>query len=139
MCVTLEVVNRNSGVLIDKENYTISDILDEKYELSLLFDYYGNMLKENHRIIFEEYILDDMSLSEIATEQGITRQGVHDSIKRSTKHLNDYEQKLGLIKKGKKINETLKQLNQLIRTNDNLDNKEKKNIEDLCKKISREV
>mgnify|MGYP006879716915 CR=1 FL=1 len=58
MCVTLEVVNRNSEVLIDKENYTISDILDEKYELSLLFDYYGNMLKENHRIIFESQAMD---------------------------------------------------------------------------------
>ena len=66
---------------------------------SLLYDFYGGLLKENHRTIFEDYILNDYSLSEIAKERGISRQGVYDSIKRSTKRLLDFEDTLHLIDK----------------------------------------
>ena len=52
-------------------------------EISLLFDFYGDMLTEKQRDVVELYYNDDLSLSEIAENEGITRQGVRDSIKRA--------------------------------------------------------
>lgn len=58
-------------------------VLDTKYRQGLLYDFYGSLLKENNRIIFEDYVLNDLSLSEIAEEHGISRQGIHDAIKKN--------------------------------------------------------
>lgn len=84
----------------DKEE---ADALEKIVELSLLYDFYGVLLKEQKREIFEDYILNDFSLGEIAQERGISRQGVHDSIKRCSKELFEYEKKLGLIEKFNRI------------------------------------
>lgn len=110
MCIRLELVNTNDNIILDDSSSDFSDILDKKYELSLLFDYYGVLLKENHRDIFRAYVSDDMSLSEIACELGITRQGVHDSIKRSTKNLQDYENRLCLIANRTKVNNCINEI-----------------------------
>ena len=75
------------------------DALKEVYELSLLFDFYGELLGEHKKQIFEDYVLNDLSLGEIAESAGISRQGVHDLIKRCDKILNDYEAKLHLVEK----------------------------------------
>ena len=63
---------------------------------SILYDYYGDLLKENQASIIEMYYNLDYSLSEIAIEMGISRQGVHDALKRAEKNLSDYEQKIKL-------------------------------------------
>ena len=73
--------------------------IEERVELSLLYDFYGALLKENQRRMFEASILDDYNLAEIAEDENITRQGVHDAIKRACKQLREYEQKLGLVEK----------------------------------------
>ena len=52
-------------------------------QMSLLFDYYGELLSEKQRVCFDLYYNQDLSLSEIASELGITRQGVHDSLSRA--------------------------------------------------------
>ena len=57
--------------------------IEERVELSLLYDFYGALLKENQRRMFEGSILDDYNLAEIAEDENITRQGVHDAIKKS--------------------------------------------------------
>ena len=72
---------------------------DVRYEYTLLFDFYGALLTDKNYSIFEEYTCNDMSLSEIASEYGITRQGVRDTINRSAKKLVEYEERLGLIRK----------------------------------------
>lgn len=137
MCVRLEVTCSN-GLKIDDKNYDIGNILDEKVELSLLYDYYGDLLKDNHRDIFREYILDDMSLSEIAVLHGITRQGVHDSIKRSTRQLRDYEDKLSLVSKAKKIDSLVKDTINIVVT-DTLGVEDRETIIQNLKQISEEV
>ncbi len=71
--------------------------IEERVELSMLYDFYGALLKEHQQQMFEAYILDDFSITEIADDMGITRQGVHDAIKRATKQLREYEEKLGLV------------------------------------------
>lgn len=73
--------------------------LQEVYELSMLYDFYGELLGDHKKRIFEDYILNDLSLAEIADNTGMSRQGVHDAIKRCTKALRGYEEKLRLAEK----------------------------------------
>lgn len=73
--------------------------LAEVYELSMLFDFYGELLGDHKKQIFEDYMLNDLSLAEIADNTGLSRQGVHDIIKRCTKALRGYEEKLHLARK----------------------------------------
>lgn len=72
-------------------------IIEERVELSMLYDFYGALLKENQQRIFEASILEDYNFSEIAQEEGITRQGVYDIVKRATRQLKLYEEKMGLV------------------------------------------
>ena len=63
----------------------------------MLYDFYGELLTEHQRTVYGELVTNDMSLSEIAEEQGISRQAVHDIIKRCDKQLETYESKLHLL------------------------------------------
>lgn len=87
--------------------------LDQLYELSLLYDFYGALLKDHQREIFEDYILNDLSLSEIAAQQEISRQGVYDIIKRCSKQLTEYEGKLNLIEKFHNTKERVNKINNI--------------------------
>lgn len=62
-----------------------------------LYDFYGELLTEHQRQIYEGVVYENLSLAEIAKEQGISRQGVHDIIKRCDKSLLEYEDKLKLV------------------------------------------
>ena len=64
-----------------------------------LYDFYGELLTEHQKRVYEDVVLNDMSLSEIAQEFGISRQGVHDLIKRCDKILRGYEEKLHLVER----------------------------------------
>ena len=68
-------------------------------EISNLLDFYGEMLTEKQRDFLDYYYNEDLSLSEIAQNEGITRQGVRDSIKRAEAQMFDMEKKLGLCEK----------------------------------------
>lgn len=68
-------------------------------EHGLLYDFYGELLTAHQRQIYEDAVYHDMSLAEIADIQGISRQGVHDLIRRCDKILTQYEERLGLVKK----------------------------------------
>ena len=67
--------------------------MEEKIEQAYLYDFYGELLNEHQRRIYEDFVFNDLSLGEIANEEGISRQGVHDMIKRCTKSLEGYEEK----------------------------------------------
>lgn len=64
-----------------------------------LYDFYGELLTEYQKSVYEDVVLNDLSLSEIAEERGISRQGVHDLIKRCDRILNSYEEKLHLVER----------------------------------------
>lgn len=68
-------------------------------EISLLYDFYGQLLTAKQRELLKLYHEDNYSLSEIAEEYGISRQGVHDAVKKAEKSLHAYENKLGLVNK----------------------------------------
>lgn len=86
------------------------DKLDEVVQLSILYDFYGELLNDRKKQIFEDYILNDLSLSEIADLQGISRQGVYDVVKRCSQELKTYEDKLGLTKKFQIVKEKLNRI-----------------------------
>lgn len=69
--------------------------------LSFLLDCYGEMLTEKQKALMDYYYNQDLSLAEIAENEGITRQGVRDSVKRAETQLYEMEQKLGIFKKTK--------------------------------------
>lgn len=66
---------------------------------SLLFDFYGELLTEHQKQIYEDVVMNDLSYSEIARDSGVSRQGVYDMMKRSDKILEEYEAKLHLVEK----------------------------------------
>ena len=72
--------------------------MEKNVEICLLLDFYGKMLTERQREIMMLYYEDNLSLTEIAEELGISKQGVSDSIKRSEKVLYETENKLFLLK-----------------------------------------
>lgn len=67
--------------------------------LSALLDIYGGLLTEKQRLLFELYYDEDLSLSEIAENEGITRQGVRDALKKAEHQLHFFEETLGLMRK----------------------------------------
>lgn len=73
--------------------------MEKFFEQALLYDFYGELLTPHQRNIYEDAVFNDMSLSEIAEVQGISRQGVHDLVRRCDKILQDYESKLHLVNK----------------------------------------
>lgn len=66
---------------------------------TLLYDFYGELLTDKQKEIYELFYQNDMSLSEIAGELGISRQAVRDQLKRTERILSDYELKLGLVER----------------------------------------
>jgi predicted DNA-binding protein YlxM (UPF0122 family) len=72
----------------------------EKFvEQTLLYDFYGELLTERQQQVYESVVLEDYSLSEVAEDLGISRQGVHDMIKRCNHTLKEYESRLHLVEK----------------------------------------
>ena len=83
--------------------------LEKKNYYNILFGYYGDLLTEKQQALFEEYYGEDFSLSEIASEYNISRNAVHDTIKKVLTILDEFEEKLGLYKKDKKLDNILKE------------------------------
>lgn len=73
--------------------------MEEKVRQAYLYDFYGELLNGHQRKIYEDFMFNDFSLSEIAEEENISRQGVSDLIRRCTRKLEDYEAKLRLLEK----------------------------------------
>lgn len=71
--------------------------MERIFEQALLYDFYGELLTEHQRSVYEDAVLNDLSLGEIAEQRGISRQGVHDLIRRCDRILQDYEEKLHLV------------------------------------------
>lgn len=71
--------------------------MSKNLDITLLLDFYGDMLTDKQRSFISYYYNDDLSLSEIAADEGITRQGVRDAIKRAETQLIAMEDRLGLV------------------------------------------
>lgn len=93
--------------------------MERIFERNLLYDFYGELLTEHQRNIYEDAVFGDLSLSELAEDYGITRQGVHDLIKRCDKLLQGYEDKLHLVEKFLKVKELASDITRIAETIEN--------------------
>jgi predicted DNA-binding protein YlxM (UPF0122 family) len=87
--------------------------MDEKLKQAYLFDFYGEMLNAHQRRIYEDFMFNDLSLGEIAAEEGISRQGVADMVRRCGKKLEGYEEKLHLVGKFLSVKSDVEQIHTL--------------------------
>ena len=84
--------------------------LSEFLEVSTLLDYYKNLLSDKQREYLVNHFEEDLSLSEIAKNNNVSRQAVYDNIKRGIKLLKEYEEKLGFYEKDIELYGKLKEL-----------------------------
>lgn len=75
--------------------------MEKLLQVTYLYDFYGQLLTEKQENIIRKYYLEDLSLSEIASQEQVSRQSIHDTIKQGEKKLATYEEKLGLVKRFK--------------------------------------
>lgn len=87
--------------------------MEKIVEQGILYDFYGELLTEHQKQLYEAVVYENMSLSEVASEHGISRQGVHDLIKRCDKTLYDYEEKFHLVAKFTSIKGKIEEINNL--------------------------
>lgn len=85
-------------------------MIEKKVEVSVLYDYYQELLTKTQQNIIELYFNYDLSLSEIAEEIGISRQAVYDHIKRTEKLLYEYEQKLQMVQGDKERRQKVQEI-----------------------------
>lgn len=101
-------------------------MFDKVTEVNLLYDFYSQLLTDKQREVLRLYHCENFSLSEIADDLSISRQGVHDTLKNAEKALFSYEKKLNLVKKFTNTEEAIKaadiQIDGLI--SNNIDNKD---------------
>ena len=112
--------------------------MEKKIEISILCQIYGKLLTEKQYNFIDDYYNNDLSLSEIADNYGITRQAARDNIKKGENKLFEYEEKLGIMKttmkNEKTIEDVLMQINS-IQTNYS-DKKIAKILENVKKQLS---
>ena len=87
--------------------------MDKILEQSLLYDFYGELLSEHRRKIYEASLFEDLSLGEIAETEGISRQAVHDALRHCDKALNEYESKLHLVERFLKMKGEIEEIKKL--------------------------
>ncbi|MDE6963498.1 MAG: DNA-binding protein [Lachnospiraceae bacterium] len=87
--------------------------MEKIVEQGLLYDFYGELLTEHQKKIYEDVVYHDLSLTEIAAENGISRQGVHDMIRRCNRILQEYENKLHLVARFMRIRENVLKLEEM--------------------------
>ena len=80
---------------------------------SMLYDFYGELLTEHQKSVYEDVVNNDMSYSEIARLNNISRQGVYDMVRRCDKILEEYEEKLMLVHKFMKAQEQVQKIKEL--------------------------
>ena len=87
--------------------------MEKIVEQGLLYDFYGELLTKHQRQIYEGIVYNNLSLGEIAQEEGISRQAVHDIVKRCDKTLQGFEDKLQLVARFNNIKDKVSRINQL--------------------------
>ena len=95
--------------------------MDKTIYYNNLYDYYGTLLTDKQRVYYEDYYFNDLSLSEIAENNNVSRNAVHNQLKIVIEKLEFYENNLKLYEKRKKIGKII----------DRLDNKTKRELEEL--------
>lgn len=110
--------------------------MDKTLKESLLMDFYGELLPQRQKDVMKLYYEEDLSLSEISEEFEISRQGVHDALKKAQHSLAEYEKKLLLIQRFQYQREIIKGIYQEIE-DIIINNKDKLNLQEDLNRIKK--
>ena len=100
--------------------------MDDIAKKNMLYDFYGELLTDHQKQVYELAVYNDCSLSELAEEYNISRQGVHDLLKRCDRILEDYENKLGLVKRFNTLRDIAQKIEKI---------SDDKEVKDLARKM----
>lgn len=103
--------------------------------LSRLYSTYREILTPKQREVLDFYLDEDLSLGEISEEMGVSRQAVHDAIKRSEQILLNYESKLGVVSREEFVSEKMNEIIQIMDPIDDIDPVKRENILRICKEL----
>lgn len=112
--------------------------MEKIVEQTLLFDFYGELLTSHQREVYEDVVLGDLGYSEAAQEYGVTRQGIHDLVKRVDRQLAGYEEKLHLVDRFLKIRKEVGRIRELAGTGD-LTGTDAGTVAQICDRILGEL
>ncbi len=113
--------------------------VEEIVEQSLLYDFYGELLTEHQRRIYEAAFFENYSLSEIAEDAGISRQGVHDLLRRCDKQLRGYEAKLHLVDRFTRVRSDIERIMSLVDELEGVTPEKLNGIKDIAGRLMEEL
>ena len=93
---------------------TQGGLMETIFERTLLFDFYGELLTERQQEIYEDVVMNDMSLSEAAEAYGISRQGIHDTLRRCERAMQEMEQKLHAVEQFEKVRRAVESMDRIL-------------------------
>jgi len=131
--IEFTTINQSAGGNFMSNNI---DLPEKMLQSNLLFDCYESLLTEKQREIYTMHYVEDCSLSEIAEANGITPQAVADSLKRVNARFDDYEEKLGLVKKFQSQQQLVKELALLLEEHNPNASQE---VKELISKVMQEL
>ena len=114
---------------------------NQTFRMTMLFDFYGELLTERQKEFYQLYYDEDMSLSEIAENYGISRQGVRDVIVRAEAYMTEIEDKTGLVKRFMQLTPHVEAIEQAVDEIKLMNRRlfEDKHLEELCAAIKTET
>ena len=117
--------------------------MEKIVEQGLLYDFDGELLTKHQQEIYESVVYDNLSLGEIAEAEGVSRQAVHDIVRRCDRTLQGYEEKLGLVARFMSIKDKISQISELSAQYEEGDSKDWSSygarIRELSEKIMQEL
>ena len=113
--------------------------VEEIVEQSLLYDFYGELLTEHQRKIYEAAFFENYSLSEIASDAGISRQGVHDLLRRCDKQLRAYEATLHLVERFTRMQNDIERIVKLVEEADGISDEKLAEIKGIANTLMEEL
>ena len=114
---------------------------NQAYRMTMLFDFYGDLLTDRQKEFYDLYYNDDLSLAEIAENYDITRQGVRDIIVRAERTLEGVEEKTGLIRRFHQVRDAANRMREIIGSMDELNrnNLRDETLDGLCRQLEETV
>ena len=109
--------------------------MEDKVKICILLDIYENLLTEKQRELLNDYYNNDLSLSEIAENEGITRQAVRDNLKKGENNLLEYESKLSLMKNMQEREKLATDIEKLLEKIPNIDKAQLDKIKNTLNKM----
>ena len=133
---------KNRVIIVKVYSFTVDEleaiVMGKDLNYAMLLDCYGDLLTDKQKDIMQLYYYEDLSLSEIAENENITRQGVHDAIKRAEQYLTGFEEKLGFLEKTEQYKKAIKKIKEctLIMDQYNIKYSYSKNIAECINEIT---